>query len=111
MDKMLDDLAYGISEDSAEMFDSVYAGFEKNASVTADEQERILSSVMRKAGFDMKENISIKKTGRISRRISVIIIAAAMLLIGSVTAAAYYAGYRLEDGQIIRKFYGENAET
>ena len=111
MDNMLDDLAYGISEESSELFDSVYAGFEKNASVTADEQERILSSVMGKAGFDMKENISIKKTGKISKRAAIMVIAAAMLLIGSVTAAAYYAGYRLEGGQIIREFYGENAET
>lgn len=58
----------------------------------------------------MKE-ITIKKTGRISRRISMIVIAAAMMLIGAVTTAAYYAGFRLEDGEIIRKFYGEKSET
>ena len=111
MDNMLDNLVYGISENNSDMINSVYADFEKNASVTADEQERILSSVMRKAGFDMKENITMKKTGKINRRMVGIVIAAAAMLIGTVTAAAYYAGYRLEDGQIIRKFYGENAET
>ena len=108
---MLDDLAYGFSEKDSEMFDSVHADFEKNASVTDSEQERILSSVMRKAGFDMKENIAVKKIRKSNRRISVIIIAAAMLLICTVATAAYRVGFRLEDGQIIRKFYGENAET
>lgn len=111
MNNMLDDLAHGFSENNSEMFDSVYADFEKNASVTAGEQERILSSVMRKAGFDMKENITLKKTRKISKRMVGIVIAAAVMIIGTVTTAAYYAGYRLEDGQIIRKFYGENAET
>ena len=109
---MLDDLAYRISEDSSGLFDSVYADFEKGASVTADEQERILSSVMRKAGFDMKEAYTIKKTRKINKRMVGIVIAAAMLLfICTIATAAYRAGYRLEDGQIIRKFYGENAET
>ena len=111
MDNMLENLVYGISENNSDMIDSVYEDFEKNAFVTDDEQNRILSSVMRKAGFDMKETISIKKTRKISKRIAGIVIAAAAMLIGAVTAAAYYAGYRLEDGQIIRKFYGENAET
>ena len=111
MNNMLDDLAHGFSEKDSEMFDSIHAGFEKNASVTADEQERILSSVMRKAGFDMKENISMKKTRKLSRRMSVIMIAAAMLLIGLVFTAAYRVGHRLEEEEIIRKFYGGNAKA
>ncbi|MCH5348228.1 MAG: hypothetical protein J1E40_02800 [Oscillospiraceae bacterium] len=99
MDKMLDDMAYGISEDSAEMFDSVYAGFEKNASVTAYEQERILSSVMRKAGFDMKEIASIKKTRKISKRIAGMVIAAAVILTAGITIFAAESGgiSRLKD--------------
>lgn len=91
MEKMLDDLAHGFSENSAELFDSVYADFEKNATVSDAEQERILSSVMRKAGFEMKDNISAKRARKSKKRIVTVFIAAAIVLVGtSFTAMRYF---------------------
>ena len=85
-----------------EVFEKAFDGFGKNAEITVDERERILSSVMRKAGF---ETMNVKRHKR-----SVIIgVIAAAALMGTVCAAAYGAGYRLEDGQIVRLFYGGQA--
>lgn len=106
-EKMLDDLAYGFSQSDAELFDSVHADFEKNASVSPDEQSRILSSVMRKAGAEMKENNTVKRTRRHSKRFVGFAIAAALFATGAVGAGATYAYKQLSNRTGVEHYMGE----
>ena len=58
MEKRLNELAERMDGEQAERFGSSFDDFEKNASLPEDKQERILSSVMRKAGFEMNSVIN-----------------------------------------------------
>lgn len=58
----LDKIALAISADDAEKLDKSFEKFSEGAEITDDERERILSSVMRKAGFDMKNIDNINNT-------------------------------------------------
>lgn len=88
------------------------------ARLDGDMQGRILSSVMGKAGFDMKEKTTAKKKRRINKRIVTIAAAAVLMSLGAIGVGAYHEGYRFEDGrfikledsEIINAFGGENAE-
>ena len=96
-----EELKIDLSVQDAELFEDTFAGFEENAEVTDAEKKRVLSSVMRKAGFEMNEiinekrkNITASKTDDTEVRRSKIqvkrggIIAAcvAVLTVGAVTA-------------------------
>lgn len=53
---------------------------------------------------------SVKSTRTFNRRVVVFAAAAAVLGTGALSAAAYSAGYRIEGGELVRRFYGEDAE-
>ncbi|MCR5541218.1 MAG: PASTA domain-containing protein [Ruminococcus sp.] len=95
-----DELKIDLSVQDAELFEDTFAGFEENAEVTDAEKKRVLSSVMRKAGFEMNEiinekrkNITASKTddtevrrGRIQvKRGGIIAACIAVLTVGAVT--------------------------
>lgn len=96
-----EELKIDLSVQDADLFEDTFAGFEENAEVTDAEKQRVLSSVMRKAGFEMNEiinekrkNITASKTddtevrrGRIQVKCGGIIAACiAVLAVGAVTA-------------------------
>ena len=95
-----EELKIDLSVQDAELFEDTFAGFEENAEVTDAEKKRVLSSVMRKAGFEMNEiinekrkNITASKTddtevrrGRIQvKRGGIIAACIAVLTVGAVT--------------------------
>ena len=94
MEKKLNNLAFGISKNDSAILDNVFEDFERNAEITEEEQERILSAVMRKAGFDnMSDNnniTNINKKGS-NKMIKVVfrkvaaVLAAAVLATGTVS--------------------------
>ena len=105
------ELLYRRAEDSdAELLGSGYAELGRNASLGGEAQQRILSSVMRKAGFEMNENINVKKARRHGKRFVGLVVAAALLGTSAIGGAAYSAGYRIEGGELVRRFYGKDAE-
>lgn len=89
MKEKLKALEESVSLADAEMLSNELASFDVNYSLTDDEQQRILSSVMRKAGFEMDKTISMKKTRRHRKRFAGFVIAAALLTSGAVGAGAY----------------------
>ena len=90
MEKKLNNLAFGISENDSEILDNAFEDFERNAEITEEEQERILSAVMKKAGYNnTNNNISNKKESKkminvIFRRFAAVA-AAAVLATGTVS--------------------------
>ncbi|EXM38421.1 hypothetical protein RASY3_12960 [Ruminococcus albus SY3] len=95
-----EEMKLDLSVQDAELFEDTFAGFEENAEVTDAEKKRVLSSVMRKAGFEMNEiinekrkNITASKTddtevrrGRIQvKRGGIIAACIAVLTVGAVT--------------------------
>lgn len=109
MEKEIEKLMGCLSPSEAETFAASFEAFGE-CDVSADAQNRILSSVMRKARFDMNEHMTAKRKRKNKSRIYVIAAAAALAL-SAVGVSAYAAGYRLEDGEIVRRFYGEHAEN
>ena len=77
-----------ITEADSEKLLHEFAEFGEGASVTDEEQQRILSSVMRKAGFEMND-ITVKRTKKHSRRFVGFMVAAAVLGAGAIGAGAY----------------------
>ena len=87
-----------LTEDDAAAFEKTYADFEKNATVTEDEQQRILSSVMKKAGFEMNGNITVtnekrRKIGKKAATIIGVFVAAAAM---TISATAYVIRTNME---------------
>ncbi|SEL29736.1 PASTA domain-containing protein [Ruminococcus albus] len=96
-----EELKIDLSVQDAELFEDTFAGFEENAEVTDAQKKRVLSSVMRKAGFEMNEiinekrkNITASKTddtevrrGKIQvKRGGIIAACVAVLTVGVITA-------------------------
>ena len=67
MKKKLKILEKSVSLSDAERLSDELATFDDGYSLTDEEQQRILSSVMRKAGFEMNETIKMRKTERNDR--------------------------------------------
>ncbi len=93
-----------ITENESDRLLSEFTEFGSDAYINDDAQRRILSSVMRKAGFEMKDTMKVNKTRRHGRRFMGILIAAAVLAVGSIGAAAYGASKGFEAG--LRPFFG-----
>ncbi len=110
MKERLNALKESISLADAEMLSNELGSFDENYSLTADEQQRILSSVMRKAGFEMNKKITVNRPLKRCKHFIALIAVIVIMITGAFGAGAYYKGYRLDNGQIIRKLGGENAE-
>ncbi|SDA28095.1 hypothetical protein [Ruminococcus sp. YE78] len=80
-----------ITEKGAQAFLDGYTDFGTDAALTDDEQQRILSSAMRKAGFEMKDTMTTTKTRKHSKRFIAFVAAAALMTTGAVGVGAYYA--------------------
>lgn len=81
MKERLNALKESISLADAEMLSNELGSFDENYSLTADEQQRILSSVMRKAGFEMNEtNVKVTKGKKRFGKMMIFGIAAAAVL-------------------------------
>lgn len=78
-----------VSENDMARFDDKLSHFGSASGSDKELEDRILSSVMRKAGFEMKETMTVKKTRRHGKRFVGFILAAALLGAGAVGAAAY----------------------
>ena len=89
MEKKLNDLAFGISVSDSDILDNSFEDFERNAEITEEEQNRILSAVMRKAGYNMNNNVTVKESS--NKRVKVIfrraaaVLAAAVLAVGTLS--------------------------
>ena len=96
-----DELKLELSVSDAELFEDTFADFEENAEVTDEEKQRVLSSVMRKAGFEMNgiikdnkrdiksnkaEDAEVRRGNIQVRRGGVIAACIAVLAVGAVTA-------------------------
>ena len=90
-----------------ELFDG-YSDFGNDAAVTDQEQARILFSAMRKAGFEMKETMTEKKTMRHKKRWVVCAIAAAAACLCGFTA---YAVYQYNYGNAFRSKPTDNGNA
>ncbi len=96
-------LAELIDEAQAERLTAEFRQFGEGAKADEDQQQRILSSVMRKAGIDMKETFSVKRTKK--KRIS---IAAAAIAAACLCGFTAYAVYQYNYGNAFKN--RENAE-
>ena len=83
-----------ITENGAQTLLDGYTDFGTDAALTADEQQRILSSAMRKAGFEMKDPMTMKKTRKHSKRFIAFVAAAALMTTAAIGAGAYYMANR-----------------
>lgn len=89
MEDRLKALEEDLSLTAANMFADELADIDNQAEIEDDSQQRILSSVMRKAGFEMKETMTVKKTRRHGKRFVGFILAAAVLGAGAIGVGAY----------------------
>ncbi len=104
----LEELPYLISEQDAQQFDLIFDEFADNAEIRTEAQERILSSVMRKAGFTMNEqNMKHRKIRR--SRIFLISAAAAAAVLTTITAAGMTA--RLSKEEAANHLLGNGAAS
>ena len=101
-----DELKLELSVSDAELFEDTFADFEENAEVTDEEKQRVLSSVMRKAGFEMNgiikdnkrdiksnkaEDAEVRRGNIQVRRGGVIAACIAVLAVGAVTAGILHS--------------------
>lgn len=105
MDKMLEKLMNGLSPSEAEGFADSFGAF-GGAEVSPDEQSRILSSVMRKAGAEMKENNTVKKKRKYSKRFFGFAAAAVLFAVGTIGMVTY-AYTQFFHRQEVERFFGE----
>ncbi|MBR1422284.1 MAG: hypothetical protein IJ571_02420 [Ruminococcus sp.] len=106
MKEKLKALEESVSLADAERLSNELASFDENYSLSDDEQQRILSSVMRKAGIEMKRTTSVKRTKK--RTIFIALIAAAAACLSGITA---YAVYHYNYGNAFKSKAADNGET
>ena len=106
MEDRLKALEEDLSLTAANMFADELADIDNQAEIEDDSQQRILSSVMRKAGFEMKETNNIKRTRK--RTISIAIIAAAAACLCGFTA---YAVYQYNYGNAFKSKQTDNGKA
>lgn len=109
MEKRLKTLEESVSLSEAEIITSEFSVISDQSEISNDAQQRILSSVMRKAEFEMKNNKTVKKTRRHSKRIITIAAAAALLTTGAISAGAYYMANRGTWNAVKYKFEGSDS--
>lgn len=92
MEERLNALLNSTSPEEAELLSEEFAEFEAGAELPDEAAQHILSSVMRKAGFEMNENITVTKVKRKKRgkRLFILIAAVLMIILGTIGAGAYF---------------------
>jgi len=96
-----------ITEKGAQTLLDGYTDFGTDAALTDDEQQRILSSAMRKAGFEMKDPMTMKKTRKHSKRFIAFVAAAALMTTAAIGAGAY--GIYVNHRQSVDRYLGDSA--
>jgi hypothetical protein len=93
MNEIINKYMNEITPEEASLFDESLEGVVTTSEISSEQQARIHAAVMRKAGFEMKEIISVKRTKK--RTLAIVVIAAAIACLCGFTA---YSG--------IKYFYG-----
>ncbi|MBQ7012868.1 MAG: hypothetical protein IJN11_02990 [Oscillospiraceae bacterium] len=101
-------LPYLLSEQDAQQLTPIFDDFAENTEIETEAQERILTSVMRKAGFTMNEKQTKPKIIKRSR-IVLISAAAAALLLTTITAVGMTA--RLTKEEAANQLMGTGAAS
>lgn len=99
-------LADILDENSVLALESDFEAFSNGARLDKGSKERILSSVMRKAGFGMDKNVNIIKTKKRNKCFVGMLIAAAVAVTGAVAAGATYYVKR---NASVDRYFGEGA--
>lgn len=102
MEERLNALENDLSMTAADMFADELAEIDDQTEIGDDPKQRILSSVMRKAGFEMKEKRTKKRT------ISIAVIAAAAACLCGFTA---FAVYQYNYGNAFKSKLADNGKT
>ena len=102
MEERLNALENDLSMTAADMFADEIAEIDDQTEIGDDPKQRILSSVMRKAGFEMKEKRTKKRT------ISIAVIAAAAACLCGFTA---FAVYQYNYGNAFKSKPADNGKT
>ena len=102
MKERLNALENDLSMTAADMFADELAEIDDQTEIGDDPKQRILSSVMRKAGFEMKEKRTKKRT------ISITVIAAAAACLCGFTA---FAVYQYNYGNAFKSKLADNGKT
>ena len=102
MEERLNALENDLSMTAADMFADELAEIDDQTEISNDAEQRILSSVMRKAGFEMKEKRTKKRT------ISIAVIAAAAACLCGFTA---FAVYQYNYGNAFKSKLADNGKT
>ena len=102
MEERLNALENDLSMTAADMFADELAEIDDQTEIGDDPKQRILSSVMRKAGFEMKEKRTKKRT------ISITVIAAAAACLCGFTA---FAVYQYNYGNAFKSKPADNGKT
>ena len=98
-----------LTQSDCEALDRELTGFGSGAELDDETSKRILSSVMRKAGFEMDNNITVsKKNKRMGRRFTVLLAAAVIAVTGAVGAGAAYV-YRKNAAN--ETYFGSGADS
>ena len=95
-----------IDESSCELIDRELEDFSQNAELDEISQQRIISSVMRKAGFEMRTNINVTSTKKRSKRFIGFMAAAIIAVTGAVGAGAAYSYQKITASE---RYLGEGA--
>ncbi|MCR5123192.1 MAG: hypothetical protein K6B74_12335, partial [Ruminococcus sp.] len=92
MEERLNALLNSTSPDEAELLSEEFAEFAAGTELPDESAQHILSSVMRKAGFEMNDNITMTKVKRKKRgkRLFILIAAVLMIILGTIGAGAYF---------------------
>ena len=112
MENRLNRLPETLTETEAMLLEDELKEFGQGAGMTESEKQRLVSSVMRKAGIDMKETTEAKamnetkRTGRKKLRRIAVIAAAAVLMTTAVTAGASVIFGKSDS---VDKYLGEGA--
>ena len=83
MENRLNEIAERMTEEDTIRFEHSFSDFDDHSVLGNEQHDRILSSLMRKAGFEMKETMSVKKTRKHGKFIG-LVIAAAVLMTGAL---------------------------
>ena len=107
MENRLKALEESVSLSEAEIITKEFSAISDQSEISDDAQQRILSSVMRKAGFEMKDTMTTTKTRKHSKRFIAFVAAAALMTTAAIGAGAY--GIYVNHRQSVDRYLGDSA--